>query len=577
MKSGFMKSLKHRLIAGVMAVAMLIAIAVLIPREAVARPHAATGDVAQRIEQLSQRFPNGSFFTANGGRCYHAAGVNACDNCYLLNVMRSMGYPNLMGNAGSWTCVAFARYAFWWIFGIPHNVGAYSGYIPAGTHSVSRANARPGDLFIWNPGERANISGGHMAIYLGGGRVFESNIGSPNQVAHGLYRNGWGAPSLILRANNYDEINRTIPSGPPASIGNGAYQIRSVGSPTRLLNVSAWDTPVANNNVTIFDNHNRYETQVWYASSRGDAYIFRSPVYPLVLNAFNYSPGIGTVINIRPLEANDPTQEWVLLDAGYGEFYILCAYNQHLALTIDSAENSARARLQPLTGDEMQRWIFESYVSANRRMPLVPTPAAGDIGNEYEEYDDIINDAPYEYSAPTSRFADEAPAPAMPTPPPPGTSTIEGYFTHPNPVGTVTIELRYGAADGPLVSYETINLVPANTTIPVRFMFTDMDAGTYSLVFSQPSHTGFIINNVIMPEDGNTVRVSQDPRFPEQLPMYPGNISGSGQINVTDLNILLNNWMRENERVNLTGDGEIDIADLTLMLANWMAEVVVVD
>jgi len=544
MKSGFMKSLKQRLIAGALALAMLVTIAILIPGEAMARPASATGDVAQRIEQLRQRFPSGSFFTESGGRCYHSSN-NTCDNCYLLNVMRRMGYPSMMGNNSSWTCVSFARYAFWWIFGVPHNVSAYSGYIPEGTHSVSRANARPGDLFIWNPGERPNTTGGHMAIYLGDGRVFESNISVSNQVSYGLNRDGWGNPSLILRANNYDEINNDPPPTDPSDfLGSGAYRIRSVGSSDRILSVSSWDTPMANNNVTLFDDVDRYETQVWYAERHGDFYVLRSPAYPLVLNVFSDTPQVGTAINVRPRIYDIETQQWILRDAGYGQFYILSGFNQNLALTMDSTENSARARLQILNGGELQRWFFESF-------------------------DGINNEAPTPVDFPAAAPIPSAEAPATRMLPTEGANIIEGHFTIPNPVGTVVVELWRGGVDGVVEATYAVYITADNAIYPASFMFSHMNAGTYSLVFRQSGHTSFIINNIVVPVGGGEIYVNDDYRFPGHLPMYPGNVTGSGQINIADLNAILSNWMREYERANM--------AELSMLLANWMVESVVVD
>ena len=547
------KSLAQRLIAGAMALAMLVTIILMLPGEAMARPASATGDVSQRIEQLRQRFPGGSFFTANGGRCYHAPGSQACDNCYLHNVMARMGYSSAMGNNSSWTCVSFARYAFWWIFGIPHNVGAYSGYIPAGMHSVSRAQARPGDMFIWNPGERPNITGGHMAIYLGYGRMFESNIGIPNQVSYGLYRGAWGNPSLILRANNFEEINNSgAPTYPTDFLGNGIYRIRSVGSPERILSVSTWDTPAINNNVTIFDDVNRYETQVWYAQRHGDAYVLHSTVYPLVLNAFSYTPWAGTAINIRPMEYNAVNQQWVLRYAGYGQFFILSAFNQHMALTIDSAENSARARMQVLDGGPLQRWIFE-------------------------DFNGVINEAPETVYMPEAAQENGEMPPVSRTAPPEGANVIEGHFTVPNPVDTVTVELWRGSIDGTMEATYTVDITAENSAAPASFAFFHMNAGTYSLVFRMPGHTSFIINNIVVPVGGGIVQINEDERFPGHLPMYPGNVTGSGQVNIADLNIILNNWMNEYVQANITGLGYIDMADLSMMLANWMAETVMVD
>jgi len=66
-----------------------------------------------------------------------------------------------------------------------------------------------------------------------------------------------------------------------------------------------------------------------------------------------------------------------------------------------------------------------------------------------------------------------------------------------------------------------------------------------------------------------------DPNFPARLPLYPGDVNSDGQVNISDLNVLLNNWMGDYASANFTDSGQINISDLNLLLANWMAESVV--
>ena len=368
---------RQKLVACMLAVLMLVPILVLVPQLAQARPSQATGTVEERIEQLRQRFPHGSFFTVNNERCWHSAETpNMCSNCRLSGVMNSMGYSGLYGIRDAYTCVAFARYAFWWVFGVEHNVAAYSGGIPPGTHRInSRAEALPGDLIIWNPGSRSGrmANTGHMAMYLGDGLVFESNSPSPNQVAFGNDRTGWGEPSLILRANNYFEIN--------------SHALR---------------------------------------------------------------------------------------------------------------------------------------------------------GNTY--------------------------------------SIIVGTFTLPYAAGTgLTVELRHGGAYGELVSYNRIEVLPENDETPINAMFVGIPPGVYSLVITMPGHTSFTINNIIATDIGGIVDLNRDYRFPWEIPLKPGNVTGSEQINISDLNALLQNWNRDYENADFTGSGQVNIVDLYLLMQNWMAHSVVVD
>jgi len=156
------------------------------------------------------------------------------------------------------------------------------------------------------------------------------------------------------------------------------------------------------------------------------------------------------------------------------------------------------------------------------------------------------------------------------------TQWVSVSFTLPNPIGYVTVELRAGSASGEVVSALTDRVPFSGNVIPIGFTFHDVPPGTYSLIIRQPGHTSFTINNVVVIA-GADVHLNRDPRFPFQLPLRPGNISGSGQVNIVDLNILLQNWMSDYTPADLTGSGQVNISDLNLLLRNWMAESVVID
>jgi len=152
---------------------------------------------------------------------------------------------------------------------------------------------------------------------------------------------------------------------------------------------------------------------------------------------------------------------------------------------------------------------------------------------------------------------------------------ITGSFTVYNPAHPVTIELRKDTEVGDIVS--TVIVRPfLNSHDFSNFAFENLPPGTYSLIFRMPGHTSFTINNVIVTSTDDTI-LTNDPRFPYQLPMRPGNVTGSGQVNAVDLNILLQNWMGSYANADLTGLGQINVRDLTLLLGNWMATSTVVD
>ena len=148
---------------------------------------------------------------------------------------------------------------------------------------------------------------------------------------------------------------------------------------------------------------------------------------------------------------------------------------------------------------------------------------------------------------------------------------IYGYFTLPNPARDVTIELR--RSTGAMISTTTIT--PTGTSAAIPFIFDNIFPGSYTLIFRQPGHTSFTINNIVI--DSQDIDLAKDPHFPERLPLYPGDINGDGQVNISDLTVLLAYWMSDNEYANLTGDGQVNVSDLSLLVQNWMAESVVVD
>jgi len=153
--------------------------------------------------------------------------------------------------------------------------------------------------------------------------------------------------------------------------------------------------------------------------------------------------------------------------------------------------------------------------------------------------------------------------------------SISGRFTIPNPTRHITVELRQNNATGVIISTATIP-PPANIQTQAEFHFSNILPGTYSLIFHKRGHTTVTVNNIIVEAETDT-DISQDPRFPAQLPMYPGNASGNGQINVLDLDILLQNWVGDYIDANFTASGQVNIEDLSLMLLHWAAEDTIIE
>lgn len=198
-------------------------------------PPIAEGSVENRLNQLMETFPAGSYFTVTGNSCTHGRG-STCTNCSLHKIMDNMGYDNTNRPWNSWTCVGFARFAFWYMFGVADCVSSYTGVAPTGSKITTISNARPGDMVVL----KKNGSNHHYGIYLSHTTnsngvvtvtVFDANgTGSStiNQISHTTtftYESG----SYIVTANNYDELNKNAePKSVFDDVSTNAYYYDSV-------------------------------------------------------------------------------------------------------------------------------------------------------------------------------------------------------------------------------------------------------------------------------------------------------------------------------------------------------------
>jgi len=114
-----MKNIKNRLLSAVLVIVLTIVMLPILnePVEASTPPPFPSGNIEQRINALRGLFANGSFFSVNGNAC--SSNHGSCNNCNLGRTMQRLGYPNLQGNVDAWTCAAFARFAWFYVFGHP--------------------------------------------------------------------------------------------------------------------------------------------------------------------------------------------------------------------------------------------------------------------------------------------------------------------------------------------------------------------------------------------------------------------------------------------------------------------------
>lgn len=204
-----------RIAAVLMAVCMLTGI--VPPGFELVEPmkvEAAGGGVAQKINEIKKMYPDGSYFSVNGSACGHSQD-KVCNNCKLSAIMnaRHGGWP---GGTDGWTCVGFARFVFYCIFGVMCSDSS------GGWYYVSPSQAKIGDYVILNTGHAGIcISCNGNNIYL-----YEANYATANKVRYTPQAYSVSQVSKVRRANNYDSVDTitTVPlTTPTISLDRSSY------------------------------------------------------------------------------------------------------------------------------------------------------------------------------------------------------------------------------------------------------------------------------------------------------------------------------------------------------------------
>jgi hypothetical protein len=315
----------------------------------------ATGTVGERIHRLQQLFPHNSFFSTTRLSCGHTAG-QTCDRCNFRNVLPALGYtiPPSSPSSGqgtvqeSWTCVAFVRFAYFFVFNQHWDANGQSGIPSNGTVVTNPDNALPGDIFIWS----APIN--HWGMYIGrdslNRRLFiHSNYGGTNRVAISDYESGTTKTLRhIVRANNRGTVD-TFPSG--------TYYIRNVHSGKYM------DVPNAAPNGSHIIQHrfNGAVNQRWQVTHLTAGVFHIRPSYSSTLRLMHDTPWSGTI-----RAANTTAQtNWRIIYAQNGAHKIESATDtaEKRVVTVRDASVQCNAlcilyEYQPWTTPN-DEWVFE--------------------------------------------------------------------------------------------------------------------------------------------------------------------------------------------------------------------------
>lgn len=180
----------------------------------------ASDTVSQRIQDVLKEYPSGSYFTVNGKPCTSHGSRGSCNNCSLNLIAASKGIPWTNDN-GSWTCLAFARYVFQRVFGIPTNVLKNLTFVAQGAPSAQTfADALPGDI-LYCYGSATATAAKHFAVVVeadsSGAVIYQFNAnGSDDQIGTVTYgkisysamKSGYNWQKVkIYRSVNYGQIS----------------------------------------------------------------------------------------------------------------------------------------------------------------------------------------------------------------------------------------------------------------------------------------------------------------------------------------------------------------------------------
>ena len=184
--------------------------------------------VWNKIKELKELFPTGSYFTKNGKNSCHTNVVYksnysycysmSCPDCKLENVLiynskaKNTVVPNVCKHKARYSCCGFATFVFCYIFehDTEENITKFSSSAYGGINDNFLSKLKPGDFITCD-------NGSHYAVFLGYDKsniyLYESNYDSPNQVEyyHARSRNGlkW-SKFEVKRSNSYSDNGGVI-------------------------------------------------------------------------------------------------------------------------------------------------------------------------------------------------------------------------------------------------------------------------------------------------------------------------------------------------------------------------------
>ena len=374
-----MKKLFKKVISAVLSLAIIITCLPLATTDV----EAATNGVQERINQLLNVYPNGSYFTKNGQSCVdsgffdqhvYITGVR-CPNCNLADIPARGGFP--AGSAVGWgadTCAGFAGYVYYNIFG--HN------HLTQTTVYSNASTASTGDIVD---------TGSHWFVYLWQDDSYyygyDANSHSRGQISDKVwicdqmvqYNRAFPKSSYPLKtvyhANNYGQINgSTNMEYTPITPATYFIVSKSDGKALTLGNNEDWNT----NNIHMYETTWTNRGQYMVITEAPDGYKIRPIDSTRLVNPYGDYAASGENINIYA-DVNDNSQWWKFqkVDGGY-----VIRNTQNPNLVIDNSQS-----------DNAVLWEYNG--GANQIWELIPVSAPGkpvitNVKSSYETSESVV-------------------------------------------------------------------------------------------------------------------------------------------------------------------------------------------
>lgn len=151
-------------------------------------------------------------------------------------------------------------------------------------------------------------------------------------------------------------------------------------------------------------------------------------------------------------------------------------------------------------------------------------------------------------------------------------STNDSFYLEINGGNCITV---HGDGNQPKNTWAWVDFQSGSTTNKIAATFNAGTTYTFKMI---GAGEGVLVDKIVLTEvnaDGTTCipqGLGTDCTNEAPSTQQPGDTNGDGNVSITDLNAVINNWggtNRTRELGDLNGDGKVSISDLNQVLNNW--------